>query len=410
MCSGIGGLDLGVSLAGGSLGFKAATVCYLERGIEACEVLATRIAEGSMAEAVIYAELESFDGRAWRGKVDLITAGLPCQPFSVAGKQQGEADDRYIWPEFFRILGEVRPALVFLENVPAFLAWFQPIGEELSEMGYQFEAGLYSAEECGSPQKRERFFCLAHDTSNPWWAWGARHITSTGGSAVAYDASSGARGEIPIRQGWQGRDGLDLVGPDVADAGHPERPGRYESKEDPHQAQSEQSDVFSPSQSGDVAHSECPEWWENDGTRGHSSQRINRQGKAPGRPGECSQDVAHTDSSGRQQISRGSSGDEAEDERRSSEDHHELTGDEQALQRGESDGSRGYFPPGPAGDWSAVSPELKPAFCRVADGASAWLDRAQSERPTRLHALGNTVVPLTAALAFICLWRKLNRG
>jgi DNA (cytosine-5)-methyltransferase 1 len=157
LCAGIGGLDLGVHIAVP----EARTVCYLEREAFAAEKLAEKIESGAFAEAPIYSDLETFDGGAWRGVVDCIVAGLPCQPYSVAGKRQGEADERYIWPEFFRILREVRPAVVFLENVSAFIQYFRPIGEKLSGMGYRLEAGLFSASEVGAPHRRERFFCLA---------------------------------------------------------------------------------------------------------------------------------------------------------------------------------------------------------------------------------------------------------
>jgi len=158
LCAGIGGLDLGVHIAVP----EARTVCYLEREAFAAEKLAEKIESGAFAEAPIYSDLETFDGRAWRGVVDCIVAGLPCQPYSVAGKRQGEADERYIWPEFFRILREVRPAVVFLENVSAFIQYFRPLGEELSGMGYEFEAGLFTAAEVGATHRRKRFFCLAY--------------------------------------------------------------------------------------------------------------------------------------------------------------------------------------------------------------------------------------------------------
>lgn len=156
ICSGIGGLDLGVSRV-----LDTRVVCYVEREISVAGILVERMAEGALDEAPIYSDLAACDGRPWRGSVDLITAGLPYQPFSVAGKQRGEADERYIWPEFFRIISEVRPAMVFLENVPGILKWFETIGEQLSALGYEFEAGLFSAAEVGAPHKRERFFCLA---------------------------------------------------------------------------------------------------------------------------------------------------------------------------------------------------------------------------------------------------------
>ena len=59
--------------------------------------------DGSLAEAPIWDDLRTFDGRPWRGVVDCIAAGLPCQPYSAAGKQLGHDDERAIWPEFMRV-------------------------------------------------------------------------------------------------------------------------------------------------------------------------------------------------------------------------------------------------------------------------------------------------------------------
>jgi DNA (cytosine-5)-methyltransferase 1 len=97
--------------------------------------------------------------------VDLICAGLPCQPYSVAGRQLGDDDERALWPEFIRVVGEVEPALVFLENVPPFIRYFRPVGCELQRMGYRVEEPLFvTAAECGAAHKRERVFILAQPT------------------------------------------------------------------------------------------------------------------------------------------------------------------------------------------------------------------------------------------------------
>ena len=141
---------------------RLAVVCYVEREAYCCEVLVSRMEETRLDEAPVWTDLAAFDGRPWCGVVDCVIAGLPCQPFSVAGKSQGDGDERYVWPDFFRILGEVQPAMVFLENVPGILAWFRSIGEKLCGLGYEIEAGLFTASEVGASHKRERFFSLAY--------------------------------------------------------------------------------------------------------------------------------------------------------------------------------------------------------------------------------------------------------
>ncbi|MDE2105278.1 MAG: DNA cytosine methyltransferase [Patescibacteria group bacterium] len=157
ICSGVGALDLAVRIASPG----ARTVGHLEREGYAASLLATRMAEGALDEAPIWDDLGTFDGGPWRGKVDCIIAGLPCQPYSAAGKRKGHNDERAIWPEFMRIVGEVQPTMVFMENVPTFLRWFQPVGERISGMGYRYKAGIFSAAEVGASQLRERLFILA---------------------------------------------------------------------------------------------------------------------------------------------------------------------------------------------------------------------------------------------------------
>ena len=203
ICAGIGGIDLGLKRT--YPGYR--TVCHIEREAYAAAVLVKQMEEGRLDQAPIWSDLGSFHGRQWRGVVDIITAGLPCQPYSVAGRQKGDADERYIWPEFFRIVREVRPSLVFLENVPGLLAWFRPIGEELSGMGYEFEAGLFSAAEVGASHKRQRLFILAHSTERNGKErkpWSSNQQGSEGG--VPGEPRGGHRfmGN-PHQQGPQGR-------------------------------------------------------------------------------------------------------------------------------------------------------------------------------------------------------------
>lgn len=82
LCAGVGGLDLGIRVAQPN----ARAVCFVEIEAFACEILAMRMEDKSLDEAPVWTDLRSFDGKPWRGVVDCITAGYPCQPFSVAGK------------------------------------------------------------------------------------------------------------------------------------------------------------------------------------------------------------------------------------------------------------------------------------------------------------------------------------
>lgn len=159
LCSGVGGLELGLELAVAN----ARPVCYVEREAYAAEVLAARIAEGFLADAPIWTDLATFDGAPWRGVVDCIAAGFPCQPVSVAGKRRAQEDDRWIWPDIARIIREVEPRFVFLENVPGLL--IRGLGDVLGDLatsGYDAEWGVFSAAGVGAPHLRERVFILAY--------------------------------------------------------------------------------------------------------------------------------------------------------------------------------------------------------------------------------------------------------
>lgn len=97
-------------------------ICAVEIEPYCREVLLRRQWDGVLPLFPIWDDARTFNGEPWRGVVDIITAGFPCQPFSVAGRRQGEADERNLWPDTIRIIREVRPRHVLLENVPGLLA------------------------------------------------------------------------------------------------------------------------------------------------------------------------------------------------------------------------------------------------------------------------------------------------
>ena len=160
LCSGVGMLDLGIRLAVP----HARTVCYVEREIPACAILAARMADGSLPPAPVWDDLSDFEGTRWSGAVDCIVAGFPCQPWSAAGHQRGIEDERWIWDDIGRIIRDVRPGYVFLENVPGIVSGggLGYVLGTLAECGFAAEWDLFSAAEAGAPHERQRWFCLAH--------------------------------------------------------------------------------------------------------------------------------------------------------------------------------------------------------------------------------------------------------
>ena len=175
--AGIGGMELGLRLA---LGDAYRCVGYVEREAAAAATLVARMEDEALDRAPIWDDLTTFDGRPFRGRVDLVSSGLPCQPYSVAGKQRGHDDERALWPHFVRITRECEPALVFIENVPAFRKHFEPVWRELRGMGFEWAPPLLeTASESGAPHIRQRFFALAAHPERidlreqPWWRGGA---------------------------------------------------------------------------------------------------------------------------------------------------------------------------------------------------------------------------------------------
>jgi DNA (cytosine-5)-methyltransferase 1 len=159
LCAGYGGMSLALRLAG----LDTRTVCFVERDSYAAATLVARMADQTLDQAPIWSDLDTFNGTAWRGRVDLITAGLPCQPFSAAGQRAGVDDERHLWPMACRIITDVRPRYVLLENVPDVVraGWLTHVLADLAALGFDAEWGCLSAAAVGAPHRRQRFWLLA---------------------------------------------------------------------------------------------------------------------------------------------------------------------------------------------------------------------------------------------------------
>lgn len=154
--SGIGGGVLGGNLSG----FR--TVCYVEWNKYCQQVLSQRIKDGIFDDAPIWDDIRTFDGKGWRGLVDIVTAGFPCQAFSLAGKRVGKGSDKNMWPDTVRVIGEVRPEWCLLENVPGLLSsgYFGEVLSDLAKVGYDARWGCLSASSFGAPHRRERLWIV----------------------------------------------------------------------------------------------------------------------------------------------------------------------------------------------------------------------------------------------------------
>jgi DNA (cytosine-5)-methyltransferase 1 len=156
--AGAGGGILGGTL----LGWR--TICAVEQNKYAASVLAARQNDGILAPFPIWDDVCTFDGRPWRGIVDVISGGFPCQDISIAGKGAGiEGDRSGLWKEFARIISEVRPRYVFVENSPMLtIRGGERVISDLAALGYFAKWMCLSAADCGAPHKRDRFWLVGN--------------------------------------------------------------------------------------------------------------------------------------------------------------------------------------------------------------------------------------------------------
>ena len=149
-------------LGGHLLGWR--TVCAVEWEPYPASVLCVRQNEGLLPAFPIWDDVQTFDGRPWRGRVDVVSGGFPCQDISAAGKGAGiEGARSGMWGHMARIVREVGPRYVFVENSPMLTS--RGLGRvlgDLAEMGYDARWGVLGAVDAGAPHKRDRIWIVAH--------------------------------------------------------------------------------------------------------------------------------------------------------------------------------------------------------------------------------------------------------
>jgi DNA (cytosine-5)-methyltransferase 1 len=195
--SGLGGLDLAVEAV---TGFRC--VAQVERDPACLAVL-----ERHWPGVPRWDDVRSFPAThpsLGLGQVDLVCGGFPCQPVSVAGKRRGTDDERWLWPEFARVLGALRPRYAFVENVPGLLTAnggraFSEVLGDLAALGYDAIWGCLRASDVGAPHRRERLFILATDAEREPGELlrGSRELAEAGESPFRV----GQRGWDPVRRG-----------------------------------------------------------------------------------------------------------------------------------------------------------------------------------------------------------------
>lgn len=162
-CAGYGGIERGLDLSG----FEHRVVAYVEIEAYAIANLVAKMEAGQLPAAPIYSDLKTFPAELFRGKVDLITGGYPCQPFSAAGQRKGADDPRHLWPYIRRHIESIRPFRCFFENVEGHISLgLSTVISDLEEDGYFATWGIFSAEEVGAPHRRKRVYILANSKND----------------------------------------------------------------------------------------------------------------------------------------------------------------------------------------------------------------------------------------------------
>lgn len=359
LCSGVGGFELGVRIAAPN----AVTVGYAEIEAYAASVLAARIADGCLDAAPIWlGDLRELDPTPWRGLVDCIIGGYPCQPFSHAGQRRGNDDERSLWGGIAELIADLKPGRCFFENVSGHLSLgFDQVGADLQSMGYCVAAGIFSAAEVGASHRRERLFIMADRESDAGRVHAGRRLPGEGAAVagrqcetVGHTQGNRRREGRPEPEFRRGRDAIAEHGGELADP------------------DSERRQQIARSASGD-------------------EEAHGRDGDhQPERNGES---VADNDCGGPQDIAG------------------------IPAQRRESNFAYGEFPifaPGPADprwrDILADAPHLEPAVRNLASRHADWMGGCEPiYRVDQLRALGNGVVPLTAAFAWATLSERLAK-
>ncbi|WP_244062128.1 DNA cytosine methyltransferase [Alistipes onderdonkii] len=158
--SGIGGFEVAADWAG----FENLFNCEIDPFCRA-------VLHYHYPNAIQYVDIRNTDFIPWRGRIDVLTGGFPCQPFSIAGKRKGTEDNRYLWPQMLRAIHEIRPGWVVGENVLGIVNWsqglvFEQVCADLEIEGYEVQPYILPACGVDAPHQRYRTWFVAHLCSN----------------------------------------------------------------------------------------------------------------------------------------------------------------------------------------------------------------------------------------------------
>lgn len=213
-------------------GFTTAAFCEIEK-------YPRLVLKKHWPDVPIFEDVRLLDGRQFRGTVELVCGGFPCQPFSVAGKQRGKEDDRHLWPEMLRIIKEVRPTWVIGENVAGFIAMaLDDVLFDLESEGYTCQTFVIPACAIGAVHRRDRVWIIAYTEHNGSSAAKVKECASSPGDN---DKKRAKRSFESQRDGELGGSGGVQIS-EKKDAPHSDSSGCRESNKKMEKKISEQPD------------------------------------------------------------------------------------------------------------------------------------------------------------------------
>jgi DNA (cytosine-5)-methyltransferase 1 len=369
LCTGYGGIDLGLQRAIQNV----RTIAFVEIETFAVCNLVAKMENGLIEPAPIWSNLKTFPWEMFNGKVDILSGGFPCQPFSAAGRGEGDKDPRHLFPYIKEGIRKCRPSIVFLENVEGILSsklkgqdWSDPehtpvllhILRELERLGYKATAGLFSASETGAPHQRKRIFILgvSNELTEPSLDYVTELIRRSKPRKTAYPARRGRE------QYW--------YEPPRVTVGNTKYDGLLDSKK-----RRNFDETSNRSKKGEKVSIEL-----EGASRPYSNESLSRN------------ELDNTDSLNGNERDRGKP--------------RVLPKKNETKQANRSSGVDNFRQ-------SEVCREPKPKVGGNVNGASNWLDctnlyQSCDNRTDELRMLGNGVVPGTARTAFITMWEELG--
>ena len=177
--SGIGGFDLAAEW----MGWENLFNCEWEE-------FPRKVLKHHFPNAKQYGDIKEFNATAYAGRIDILTGGFPCQPYSTAGKRKGKEDERHLWPEMLRVIRECSPRWVVGENVRGLVNWngglvFEEVCADLEACGYSVQPFIFPACAVNAPHRRDRVWFVAHANDK--------------GRSNGYGEIQGTNGEVPKR-------------------------------------------------------------------------------------------------------------------------------------------------------------------------------------------------------------------